>query len=152
MEVLTTETYYKKKRTDFFCSHHLPGKYTQRFFSQSLSSSGWPCCRWHDRNRADPAAHNRDPSFLSGARFQHYHAGACLYFPREKIYIICNFKLFYVSDCTGILQSDPWRLCSDRQSDPMHTLCWHRNRNLPWNDHPYRCFYRWRRRSATDLK
>lgn len=27
-----------------------------------------------------------------------------------------------------------------------------RNRNLPWNDHPYRCFYRWRRRSATDLK
>ena len=36
--------------------------------------------------------------------------------------------------------------------DPMHTLCRHRNRDLPWNDHPYRCFYRWRRRSATDLK
>ena len=34
----------------------------------------------------------------------------------------------------------------------IHTLCWHRNRDLPWNDHPYRCFYRWRRRSATDLK
>ena len=32
------------------------------------------------------------------------------------------------------------------------TLCRHRNRDLPWNDHPYRCFYRWRRRSATDLK
>ena len=47
---------------------------------------------------------------------------------------------------------NPWRLCSDRQSDPMHTLCRHRNRDLPWNDHPYRCFYRWRRRSATDLK
>ena len=78
-------------------------------------------CRWHDRNRADSAAHNRDPSFLSGARFQHYHAGACLYFPREKIYIICNFKLFYVSDRTGILQSDPWRLCSDKQDDPMRT-------------------------------
>ena len=70
----------------------------------------------------------------------------------KKIYIICNFKLFYVSDRTGILQSDPWRLYSDRQSDPMHTLCWHWNRNLPWNDHPYRCFYRWRRRSATDFK
>ena len=53
---------------------------------------------------------------------------------------------------SAILSSDPWRLCSDRQSDPMHTLCRHRNRDLPWNDHPYRCFYRWRRRSATDLK
>ena len=68
----------------------------------------------------------------------------------KKYTIIRNFKFFHVSDCTGIFQSDPWRLCPDGQPDPLHTLCRHRNRNLSWNDHPYRCFYRRRRRSAAD--
>ncbi len=74
--------------------------------------------------------------------FKHYHAGACLYFSREKIYFFCNFKFFYVSDRTGIFQSDPWRLCSDGQPDPLHTFCRDRNRNLSWDDHSYRRFYR----------
>ena len=59
-----------------------------------------------------------------------------------KNILFCNFKFFYVSDRTGIFQSDPWRLCSDGQPDPLHTLCRNRNRNLSWDDHSYRRFYR----------